>query len=157
MGRKYGIKNHGLSKTAEFKAWDKMISRCSTNGEMSKYYNERGIGICEKWKNSFIEFYKDMGKKPAANYSLDRIDNNKGYYKENCRWADKALQNLNRRVRLDKAGGLPRGVRSRRGTYFSRISINGYPFYIGTFSTAKEASDEFNKIYFEWYGVNHPG
>ena len=61
----------------------------------SKTYLQRGIGVCEKWM-SFIGFYEDMGDRPAG-YSLDRIDNYKGYLKENCRWIPLVDQPKNRR------------------------------------------------------------
>lgn len=74
-----------------------MKDRClNPNHPYSKHYLERGIVICEKWM-SFTGFYEDMGDRPNG-YSLDRIDNEGGYCKENCRWIPLRDQPKNRRI-----------------------------------------------------------
>jgi hypothetical protein len=60
-------------------------------------YAERGIEVCDRWFNDFAAFLEDMGKKPSPDHSLDRIDNDKGYFPENCRWATRKVQNKNKR------------------------------------------------------------
>lgn len=87
---------HGLSKTKEFKAWADAKSRCM-NKQNAWYesYGGRGITFSEDWLISFETFYSDMGQCPEG-YSLDRIDVNKGYCKENCRWASAKQQQRNR-------------------------------------------------------------
>src|SRR6185295_20173652 len=67
-------------------SWNCMLQRCS-NPKATEYdcYGGRGISVCKRWK-TFVNFLKDMGKRPACK-SLDRINNDKGYYKSNCRWA----------------------------------------------------------------------
>jgi hypothetical protein len=73
-----------------------MLQRC-TNPKRDYYhhYGGRGITVCDRWK-IFTNFLEDMGARPTGT-SLDRIDPNKGYYKENCRWATSAEQSSNRR------------------------------------------------------------
>lgn len=64
-----------------------------------KNYGGRGITICERWLGvtGFSNFCEDMGEKPTKKHSIDRMDNNKGYEKNNCRWATASEQNLNTR------------------------------------------------------------
>ena len=87
---------HGMTNTFEYNAWHHMKQRCiNKSNHAYKNYGGRGITICKRWLN-FENFYKDMGKRPRG-MSLDRVDNNKGYYKENCRWATVVEQNNNMR------------------------------------------------------------
>lgn len=88
---------HRMSGKPIFRIWSQMNERChNKNAHNYKYYGARGIKVCEQWRRSFLNFYNDMGDRPEG-LTLDRIDNNKGYSKENCRWADKKTQSLNSR------------------------------------------------------------
>jgi hypothetical protein len=94
---------HGESnnKTPEFNIWNKMKQRC--NNPASKEwvnYGGRGITVCKSWQKSYSSFLRNMGRRPSKRHSLDRIDNDKGYYPSNCRWATKREQSVNKRNNL---------------------------------------------------------
>lgn len=78
--------------------WCSIKQRCLNPKDKGfKRYGGRGITICDSWKNNFEQFVRDMGERPEG-YSIDRIDNDKGYCKENCRWAIKEIQANNCRT-----------------------------------------------------------
>lgn len=87
---------HGMVGTSVYRIWHMMLQRC-TNPRNSAYssYGGRGITVCDEWRD-FKNFYADMGDRPKDK-TLDRINNNLGYNKENCRWATKQQQVNNRR------------------------------------------------------------
>lgn len=89
---------HGMSRSPEHKAWYDLNDRCY-NQKNKKYkdYGGRGIRVCERWKNSFVAFQKDMGPRPSKQHSVERIDNDKGYEPDNCKWATRHTQTRNRR------------------------------------------------------------
>lgn len=104
--------SHGMCKTPEYNSWRNMIKRCY-NSDHSAYknYGGRGIKVCDEWKSSFMSFYRDMGKRPERT-TLDRIDVNGDYNKENCRWASTKTQNINKRnVKSLSHNGVNRTVR----------------------------------------------
>lgn len=87
---------HGMKYTSEYNIWASMKARClNPNNKDYLRYGGKGIKICNEWENSFEQFYKDMGNRPDG-YSIDRIDNTKGYYKENCKWSDRHEQQKNK-------------------------------------------------------------
>lgn len=90
------ITSHGKSHTKLYQVWLSMKTRCDNpRSNRYAYYGGKGITYDIKWK-TFENFYSDMSDTYKENLTLDRIDNNRGYYKENCEWVDYQIQNNNK-------------------------------------------------------------
>ncbi len=101
------FRTHGKSKMSEYSVYRSMIARCASGSEN---YGGRGIRVCSRWASSFEAFLEDMGERPTADHSIDRINVNGDYAcgkcpwcfvnevrKCNCRWATRTEQQRNRR------------------------------------------------------------
>ena len=91
-----------MTGTPTHRSWQNMNDRCNNpNRKDSKYYHDKGITVCPRW-HRFQNFLLDMGERPPGT-TLDRIDSNLGYYKENCQWLSPKKQNRKQsRVKLNE-------------------------------------------------------
>lgn len=91
---------HGDAKpiTKEYRTWRNVKSRCRRPGD-SRYhrYGGRGIQMCDRWADSYVNFLSDMGRAPSKNHSIERIDNDGDYEPSNCKWATNEEQNKNKK------------------------------------------------------------
>jgi len=80
------------SSTPEYRVWVDMKTRCyNSNAHNYKYYGAKGVTICDRWFNSFDNFFEDMGKRPKG-YTLGRKNDSGNYEPSNCEWEPKSQQ-----------------------------------------------------------------
>lgn len=143
--------HHGMSRSSEYQTWRRMKCRCYVEGYTQyRDYGGRGIKVCAQWRDSFRNFYEDMGERPDG-MSLDRVDNDGDYTPENCRWATKQQQFLNRRQPHNTKSPY-RGVRKSGKRWIAVVTVNYIPHSVGSFSTAEEAAAAWNKKALELRG-----
>jgi hypothetical protein len=130
------------TRTVEGRVWGNMQQRC-TNPNHPRYadYGGRGITVCERWsgQRGLHKFIKDMGFKPIGK-TLDRVNNDKGYSKENCRWATEQEQQLNKRLYKSNTSG-HRGIAWYKPYSKWRVQLkhNGVTKHGGYFDNLEDA------------------
>ena len=133
---------HGFSYHNFYTTWSSMLSRCN-NPKSSGYYKygARGITICEEWLDPKIFLdWCDLTHPNMEGYTLDRIDNDKGYSPDNCRWADASTQNINKRLsKRNKSGYVGVSWNKVRGMWTIRIKVNTKYVWLGDFEDLMEA------------------
>lgn len=92
---------HGMRHSVEWATWQSMKRRCyNPKAKGFQNYGGRGIKVCDRWKEAFLNFFEDVGLRPSDNHSLDRINPHLDYSPENVRWATQKEQCNNRRLEL---------------------------------------------------------
>jgi hypothetical protein len=103
---------HGMHRSSEYHIWSSMIQRChNKNNDNYPDYGEFGVVVCERWRESFSNFYEDVGPRPSPGHSIDRYPNSNGNYEPgNVRWATakEQLRNRGRYCRFFTIGGVKR-------------------------------------------------
>ncbi len=133
---------HGLHQNKFYQTWYNMTYRCSNpKSKDYKDYGARGITVCEEWLDvrNFVAWCESTHPN-IEGYTLDRIDNDKGYSPENCRWVDRTTQNTNQRMREDNTSGV-KGVCYHKsiGKWVASIGVESKLKHIGSFKTLEEA------------------
>lgn len=129
-----GRPTHGLSKVNSYRIW------CEMNRRVRNHPSYKHLNIDERWLD-FKNFYEDMGDRPSSAHSLDRIDNTRGYYSDNCRWATWSEQAHNKNPK-SKTGY--RNIYEQKGRYLVRVRRKGLEAsgYAATIEEAVELRDK---------------
>lgn len=137
-----------------YSSWCSMMLRCSMPDAIKyRYYGERGIRVCERWK-IFKNFLKDMGERPSGKWSIERMNNQKGYTPSNCKWILKSQQNKNRtffisnKLKSNNTSGI-RGVSKYRDGWYAYLNVNGHRIgqFFKNFKQAGMFRKELEKTY----------
>ena len=138
---------HGMTNHRLYHTWCNMIDRTSNESNLRfKDYGDRGITVCDRWKE-VTNFIEDMYPSYKEGLTLDRIDNNKGYSLDNCRWTTGDVQSSNsRKLRSTNKSGY-RGVSfaNKWGKWVANITVDYKQVFIGHFNTAIEAAKAYDK------------
>ena len=144
-------KTHGLGGTRLYTVW-RDIKRRTLNPKHKNYndYGGRGITICDEWLDVQNFYNWAISNGYSDELSIDRIDNNGGYYPENCRWATQTIQNRNTRIQKNNTSGY-KGVSHHKGNnkYVAQITINNKSIYLGYFQTAEDGAVAYNNYIIE--------
>lgn len=140
-------RTHGKCGAPSYLSWHAMKARCKGRGVEStrRRYEQRGISYDPTWE-TFEGFYADMGDRPPG-LTLDRIDNDKGYSKENCRWTSRAIQarNVTTRRATNKSGYKGVSWDRERSKWFVCIWVHGKTKALGRFNSKTEAARAYNE------------
>lgn len=133
----------GDAKTRIYRVWCSMQQRCyHPNCKAYRHYGGRGIRVCKKWRGSYLNFRSwAMANGYSDNLQIDRIDNNKGYSPQNCRFVTASQNVVNRRKRKgtrSRYRGIDWHVRAKK--WRASIKMNGKRQYLGLFATQQEAA-----------------
>jgi len=141
-------KKHGLSGTRLHIIWRNMMDRCYKSNHIEyKRYGNRNISVCKAWCS--FECFHDwaINNGYTDQNTLDRINNNLGYFPDNCRWTDKHTQSANRRKFNNKSSkyiGVSYHVRKRK--WQARIQSRGRTIFYGTYESEIQAAFERDKF-----------
>ena len=132
---------HGLSHTPEYGIWKGIKKRCfDPTCDAYHNYGGRGIIMSDEFLKSFTAFIEHVGFRPNENYSIDRIDNNKGYIRDNLRWATGSTQTQNTRLGKNNKSGCKGVVLCKaENTWVASIGVNGERIHLGRRKIKEEA------------------
>lgn len=152
-------KTHGMSNTRTYQIHEGMLRRCKPELAVDfPYHAGKGIKVCPEWDpkfgGSFENFFEDMGE-AREGMSLDRIDVNGDYSKENCRWATNSIQGYNKGLDPNNSSGKS-GVSfyTKQGKWSAEIYVENKHIRLGMFINFEDAVKAREEAELKYYGWN---
>ena len=144
------VDGYPVQEHPSYSIWSNMKARCQNPSSTAyRFYGARGITVCDRWVH-FKNFAEDMGVRPSPEHTLDRIDGTKGYSLDNCRWATRTEQCLNRKIFANNNTGATSIIRLKNGRYKVRFDYLHSRYNVSkTFDNIDDAldiRDEFVRI-----------
>jgi hypothetical protein len=135
------LTTHGQTHAPEYRVWWGMLGRCAKpNNSRFRDYGGRGIKVCDRWK-TFENFRADIGPRPDARFSIDRIDNDGNYEPDNCKWSTRSEQQRNKRLQRNNTSGVTGVYAGKKpGTWVARIRNGRKNIYLGVFDSIAAAA-----------------
>ena len=149
---------HSMTNTKEYKCWAAIKQRCyNPSNKAYVNYGERGITMCNEWKDDFEAFYNYVGKAPCSSASIDRIDNNGKYEPGNVRWvANQSIQCINKRTAKNNTSGV-KGVYwvKSQNLWKATIFSKGKEIYLGSYKNIDDAINARKEAEIKYYNINN--
>lgn len=144
------MRRNGNPLRAERDVWLRLKYRTQPGKHRTERY--ANVTLCEEWLKSFAAFFAHVGPIPGEGYSIDRIDNRKGYEPGNVRWATREVQARNRRG----YGELKiRGIYPQDGRFRVRIRVGGKLLSLGMFPTLDDATAARDQAELQHWGTTY--
>lgn len=142
-----------MSYSRIYGLWAAMVSR-ATDADKYPDYAGRGISMCPDWKD-FSAFYQDMSDGYSDEATLDRVDVNGDYTKENCRWTTLSIQAFNKRMDARNTSGKT-GVRfhEKSGKWEAKIGKDNKSIWLGRFDSFEDAVAAREEAEIKYFGCN---
>ena len=147
---------HGMKGSLTYSSYTNMLARCATENDAFTSYKRKDIKVDKRWVEDFLVFLDEMGERPSKEHWIDRIDPDKGYYKENCRWLDDSSMNsYNTGIKINNTSGRT-GVSyyCQTDRWEAYIGFKGEHIKLGYFLDFESAVKAREEAEIKYYGIN---